>query len=44
MQLYGASMTKLLPALESIIEITVCGGKTDCNSNRCKMKKNEGLE
>ena len=44
MQLYDAVVTKLPPAPESIIELTVCGCKTCCNSNRCKCLKNGRLK
>ena len=35
-QMYDAIMTTLPPVPGSIIELTVCGCKTDCNTNRCK--------
>ena len=43
-QLYDAIMTTLPPAPESIIELTECGCKTGCNTNRCKCLKNGGLK
>ena len=39
-----AIMTTLPPAPESITELTVCGYKTGCNTNRCKCLKNGGLK
>ena len=44
MQLYDAAMTKLPPAPELIIKLTVCGCKTGCNINRCKIVKNGELK
>ena len=38
MQLYDAVVTKLPPAPASIIELTVCGCKTDCNTSKKKMR------
>ena len=43
MQLYDAVMTKLLPAPESTIELTVFGCRTGCHTNECKCLKNGGL-
>ena len=41
-QVHGAIMTKL--PLAPIYHQTVCGYKTDCNTNRCKCLKNDGLK
>ena len=42
-QVYDAVMTKLPPAPETIIELTVCSCKTSCKTNRCQCKKNGDL-
>ena len=42
--MYDAIMTTLPPAPESVIELTLCGCKTGCNTNRCKCLKNGGLK
>ena len=43
-QMYDAIMTTLPPAPESVIELTLCGCKTGCNTNRCKCLKNGGVK
>ena len=43
-KLYNAVVTKLSPAPESILELTVPGCKTDCNANRYKCLKNGGMK
>ena len=34
-------MTRLAPASESILHLTVCICRTKCTTNRCKCHKNE---
>ena len=43
-QMYDAVMTKLPPAPETIVELTVCSCETGCTTNRCKCKKNGDLK
>ena len=38
--MFETVMTKLVPAPESILHLTVCNCKTKCVTNRCKCRKN----
>jgi len=38
-QVFEPVMTSLAPAPESIIDLTVCGCKTNCSTNRCKCRR-----
>ena len=43
-QMYDVVVTKLPPASEIIIELTICSWKTGYKTNRCKCKKNGDLK
>ena len=38
---YSPVMTTLIPAPESVVELSICGCKTGCKSLRCMCKKND---